>query len=88
MAFAQNSKVHLIILLDRNANLDTAQKIIEKNNWPASYLKKFDSVELTYRKIENHFPSALFFKAGKIINYIIPGLKAAKGYQKEFEAIK
>lgn len=81
---AQNEKIDLIVLLDRNANLKKAQQIVKNNFWPSEYTQKFDSVELTYRKIENHFPSILFFKDGKLKNYLLPGLKNAVSYKAEY----
>ena len=77
---AEEMKVALIVILDKNANKKTASVIVRKNGWPEDYLSTNTSLELRYRGAFNHFPSALVFKDSKISPKIIPGLRNATFY--------
>lgn len=85
---ATEEKIDLIVILDRNANLNKARQIVKKNRWPMEYARKFESIELAYRKIENHFPSMLFFKDGRLKDYLLPGLKNSISYRAEYVALQ
>lgn len=75
----------LLVVLDQKANLKRAEKIAEKNKWPLSYIYKSNSVELKFRNMFVHFPSALMIKDGKISKKTIPGFKFSGYYENEFK---
>lgn len=83
---SKKSGFSLLVVLDQKANLKRAQKISEKNKWPFSYTYKSNSVELKFRNMFVHFPSALMIKDGKISKKTVPGFKFSEYYENEFKA--
>lgn len=84
-AAAENFKI--LAVLDPNANLGEAKKLLASRKLPLSYATKSDSTELKFRGVYNHFPAALFFKESKLSDIKVPGYKSTAGYRQEYKSL-
>jgi hypothetical protein len=80
-AAAQAAKVAFVPLLDAEADQEFALKTAREQKFPESALRRQESMELHFRGMAAHFPSAVAFTDGKIQGAVIAGLESKEGYQ-------
>ncbi|WP_157765794.1 thioredoxin family protein [Halobacteriovorax marinus] len=78
--YLSSLKIPVTILLDLNADIDFANKSLQKYDLPLEYLKRMNS-----RKLENfgatiHYPSTIFYKDGELVKRV-PGFNGKKSLQ-------
>ena len=73
-------KAHFTILLDKNADMNLAKKMVTKLKLPIDYLLKMNSRELEEFGLTIHFPSLVIYKNGKLKKRI-PGYTGVPGIQ-------
>lgn len=75
--YLSSLKVPVTILLDLNADIDSANKSIQKFDLPLEYLKRMNSRKLEKFGATIHYPSTIFYKDGELVKRV-PGFNGKK----------
>ncbi|WP_372654061.1 hypothetical protein [Halobacteriovorax sp.] len=78
--YLSSLKIPVTILLDLNADIDLANKSIQKFDLPLDYLKRMNSRKLEAFGATIHYPSTIFYKEGELIKRV-PGFNGKKSLQ-------
>ncbi|PIK16533.1 hypothetical protein [Halobacteriovorax sp. JY17] len=78
--YLSSLKISVTILLDLNADIDLANKSIQKFDLPLDYLKRMNSRKLEAFGATIHYPSTIFYKDGELIKRV-PGFNGKKSLQ-------
>lgn len=79
-AATQHLGLAFIPVLDADADLAAAEGIVRSHKWPVEALRKNESLELVFREVPIHYPSALIFAKGRIVGDLRPGYENEGGY--------
>lgn len=79
---AEAKHIPLTFVLDSNSNTKEAQKAAERLHIKVSEIQRNRSVDLIFRKAENHFPTMLLYRNGQIIETTMPGYALSSLYEK------
>lgn len=72
-AAGQSKGLTIIGILDSNADRNAAIQVAKRNHFSPDDLRTLDSVDLLERGPQNHFPSMIIFKNGRVVSPTIPG---------------
>ncbi|GEM_PF-2719416 len=75
--YLSSLKIPVTILLDLNADIDSANKSIQKIDLPLDYLKRMNSRKLESFGATIHYPSTVFYKDGELVKKV-PGFNGKK----------
>ena len=78
--YLSSLKIPVTILLDLNADIDLANKSLQKFDLPLDYLKRMNSRKLESFGATIHYPSTIFYKDGELIKRV-PGFNGKKSLQ-------
>lgn len=88
-AVAKKLGLHLTVVVDPAASTDFAKNIVTQNrslNVDMSSMQKAQSIELSMRSMNTHFPVTIVYAKGKLGRHGYPGIGTQAEYKKFVEA--
>jgi hypothetical protein len=80
-AVAQKMGVSFTALRDPMSDGAYAASIAQEAGMPASALRPFSSVEMSFRQATLHAPALLVYAHGRFSGQAVPGYREAEGYE-------